>query len=91
MPFTMKNFVFWSGVYNAGLAVFLLFPPLYRGLGLEHLRSCLGLANRWLFGFYQCRIDFIFPRPLPPRCFCLLGIAATLHCRAGAYSSGTVW
>lgn len=35
MPFTMKNFVFWSGVYNAGLAVFLLFPLLYRGVGLN--------------------------------------------------------
>jgi len=35
MPFTMKSFVFWSGVYNAGLAVFLLFPPLYRGVGMN--------------------------------------------------------
>jgi hypothetical protein len=30
----MSPFVFWSGVYNAGLALFLLFPPLYRSLGL---------------------------------------------------------
>ncbi|MCX7099810.1 MAG: hypothetical protein NTV43_18100 [Methylococcales bacterium] len=35
MPFSMKNFIFWSGVYNAGLALFLLFPPLYRGVGLN--------------------------------------------------------
>jgi hypothetical protein len=35
MPFTMSRFVFWSGVYNAGLALFLLFPPLYRALGLN--------------------------------------------------------
>ena len=35
MPFTMKKFVFWTGVYNAGLALFLLFPPLYRGVGLN--------------------------------------------------------
>jgi hypothetical protein len=35
MPFAMKNFVFWSGVYNAGLAVFLLCPPLYRGVGMN--------------------------------------------------------
>lgn len=35
MPVSMRQFVFWSGVYNAGLAVFLLFPPLYRALGLN--------------------------------------------------------
>jgi hypothetical protein len=35
MPFSMRQFVFWSGVYNAGLSVFLLFPPLYRALGLN--------------------------------------------------------
>lgn len=35
MPFKMSRFVFWSGVYNAGLALFLLFPPLYRALGLN--------------------------------------------------------
>ena len=31
----MATFVFWSAVYNAGLAFFLLFPPLYRALGLN--------------------------------------------------------
>ena len=31
----MTTFVFWSGVYNAVLAFFLLFPPLYRALGLN--------------------------------------------------------
>ena len=35
MPFKMSSFVFWSGVYNAGLAFFLLSPPLYRALGLN--------------------------------------------------------
>ena len=34
MPLKMSQFVFWSGAYNAGLALFLLFPPLYRALGL---------------------------------------------------------
>lgn len=33
MPFKMNSFVFWSGVYNAGLA--LTFPPVYRWLGLN--------------------------------------------------------
>ena len=46
MPFKMQKFTFWTGVYNAGLAIFLLFPPLYRGCRSEHLRSCLGLAKR---------------------------------------------
>jgi len=35
MPFKMTTFVYWSGVYNAGLAAFLLFPQLYRGVGLN--------------------------------------------------------
>lgn len=35
MPFRMTSFIFWSGLYNAGLALFLLFPPLYRALGLN--------------------------------------------------------
>jgi hypothetical protein len=35
MPFKMSSFVFWSGVYNAVLAFFLLFPTLYRALGRD--------------------------------------------------------
>ncbi len=35
MPFKLSSFVFWSGVYNAALAFVLLFPPLYRALGLN--------------------------------------------------------
>jgi hypothetical protein len=31
----MATFVFWSGVYNAGLALLLLFPVAYRALGLN--------------------------------------------------------
>ncbi len=35
MPFKMSSFVFWSGVYNAALALTLVFPPVYRALGLN--------------------------------------------------------
>ena len=35
MPFKMKNFIFWTGVYNAGLALTLTCPPVYRWLGLN--------------------------------------------------------
>ena len=35
MPFTMTPFVFWTGVYNAGLALLLTCPPAYRALGLN--------------------------------------------------------
>ncbi len=35
MAFKMSKFVFWSGVYNLILALFLLFPPLYRALGFN--------------------------------------------------------
>ena len=46
MPFKMSPFVFWSGIYNAGLALFLLFPPLYRSLGLNFPAPFWG----WLVG-----------------------------------------
>ena len=35
MPFKMQSFIFWSGVYNAGLALTLTCPPIYRLLGLN--------------------------------------------------------
>lgn len=35
MKFKMTRFVFWSGVYNVGLALTLTFPPFYRALGLN--------------------------------------------------------
>jgi len=31
----MTRFIFWSGVYNVGLGLFLIFPPLYRAFGLN--------------------------------------------------------
>jgi hypothetical protein len=31
----MKQFVYWSGIYNAGLAATLTFPPVYQALGLN--------------------------------------------------------
>jgi len=43
MLFSMKNFVLWAGVYNAGLA--LVFPPLYRALV-----AGMGLVDRGLRG-----------------------------------------
>jgi hypothetical protein len=35
MPFKMQKFTFWTGVYNAGLALTLTCPPFYRLLGLN--------------------------------------------------------
>lgn len=35
MPFKMRLFVFWSGVYNSVLACALIFPTAYRALGLN--------------------------------------------------------
>ena len=35
MPFPLRSFVYWSGIYNIGLAAVLLFPPVYRALGLN--------------------------------------------------------
>jgi hypothetical protein len=35
MPFKMQNFTFWTGVYNAGLALTLTCPAFYLRLGLN--------------------------------------------------------
>ncbi len=42
----MTRFVFWSGVYNVGLGLFLTFPPLYLALGLNVPTPLWG----WLVG-----------------------------------------
>jgi hypothetical protein len=47
----MVPFVFWSGVYNAGLALFLLFPPLYRALGLNIPAPLWGWLLAGFLGF----------------------------------------
>ena len=46
MPFTMTKFVFWSGVYNGVLGLTLMFPPVYRALGLNIPAPLWG----WLVG-----------------------------------------
>ena len=66
MPFSMQRFVFWSGVYNAGLALFLLFPSLYRALGLNIPAPLWG----WLLaGFlaYTSAALILASRDLPRR------------------------
>ncbi|MGZ8214217.1 MAG: hypothetical protein ACXWTP_06930 [Methylosarcina sp.] len=35
MTFKMVTFVHWTGIYNGALAGTLLFPPIYRALGLN--------------------------------------------------------
>lgn len=35
MAFKMAFFIFWSDIYNVGLALFLPWPPLYRTPGLN--------------------------------------------------------
>jgi len=51
MPFKMTPFIFWSGVYNAGLAIFLLFPPLYRELGMNICDPVWGWLIAGFLGF----------------------------------------
>jgi len=66
MSFSMNCFVFWSGVYNAGLAFILLFPPLYRGIGLNICSPVWG----WLIaGFlaYTCVVLVYASRDLSRR------------------------
>ncbi|WP_292528610.1 hypothetical protein [Methylocystis sp.] len=66
MPFKMSTFVFWSGVYNAVLASFLTFPPLYRAIGLNICSPVWG----WLIaGFlaYTCVVLIFASRNLIQR------------------------
>jgi hypothetical protein len=66
MPFSMSRFVYWSGIYNAGLALSLLFPPLYRTLGLNIPAPVWG----WLFaGFlaYTAAVLILASRDLRRR------------------------
>lgn len=51
MAVSMRQFVFWSGVYNAGLALFLLFPPLYLTLGLNIPAPLWGWLLAGFLGF----------------------------------------
>jgi len=51
MPFKMMAFVYWSGVYNAGLALFLLFPPLYLAFGLNIPAPLWGWLLAGFLGF----------------------------------------
>ncbi|MGY6216777.1 hypothetical protein ACW73L_16595 [Methylolobus aquaticus] len=66
MPFRMSQFVFWSGVYNAGLAGVLLCPPVYRALGLNICSPVWG----WLIaGFlaFTSAVLILSARDLPAR------------------------
>ena len=51
MPFKMKPFIFWSGIYNVGLALTLLFPPIYRALGLNIPAPLWGWLLAGFLGF----------------------------------------
>ena len=86
MPFKMTNFIFWSGVYNAGLALMLTCPPFYRCAGLEHSCTFMGLADRRLFSLHQCGADSGFAGFAPSCCFRVLGIDTPLHRCAVAHS-----
>ena len=51
MPFKMKPFIFWSGIYNVGLALTLLFPPVYLALGLNIPAPLWGWLLAGFLGF----------------------------------------
>jgi hypothetical protein len=51
MAISMRQLVFWSGVYNAGLALFLLYPPLYLALGLNIPAPLWGWLLAGFLGF----------------------------------------
>jgi hypothetical protein len=85
MPFKMTPFIFWTGVYNAGLALTLTCPPFYRWLGLNVPAPLWG----WLvasFLAYKCVADSGLAGFAPSCFFRVLGINTPLHRSALAYS-----
>lgn len=66
MPVSMQRFVFWSGVYNAGLALFLLFPPVYRAFGLNIPAPLWGWLLAGFLGFTSA-VLILAARDLPRR------------------------
>jgi hypothetical protein len=66
MPFSMRSFIVWSGIYNAGLAAVLLCPPAYQLLGLNICSPVWG----WLIaGFlaFTAAVLILSARDLPAR------------------------
>ncbi len=47
----MRSFVFWSGLYNAGLSLILLFPPIYGAMGLNICNPFWGWLIAGFLGF----------------------------------------
>lgn len=62
----MSKFVYWTGVYNAGLAATLMLPPVYQALGLNIPAPLWG----WLLaGFlaFTSAVLILASRNLPKR------------------------
>lgn len=51
MPFKMRTFVYWSGIYNAGLAATLMIPSVYLSLGLNIPAPLWGWLLAGFLGF----------------------------------------
>ena len=88
MPFKLSSFVFWSGIYNAALACFLLFPPLYRAVGLNVCSPVWAWLIAGIPGLYGRRTDLSLSRSFAGRNARLLGGAVTLHRRAHSRPGG---
>lgn len=78
----MCSFVFWSGIYNAGLSAILLFPSLYRAIGLNVCDPAWG----WLIsGFlaFTGAVLIISSRSLPARASLVYWEALLRYAAAG--------
>ena len=66
MPFQLATFVFWSGVYNAGLALVLLFPAAYPMFGLNICSPVWAWLISGFLGFTSA-VLILSSRDLPAR------------------------
>jgi hypothetical protein len=66
MPFQLATFAFWSGVYNAGLALVLLFPAAYPMFGLNICSPVWAWLISGFLGFTSA-VLILSSRDLPAR------------------------
>ncbi len=75
----MTAFVFWTGIYNAGLALLLSFPPAYRPLGLHICDPLWGWLIASFLAFTSVVLILAARDLRSPRLLCLLGVLSALR------------
>ena len=57
-----SNRIIYSGIWNIGIAAFMLYPPLYHSLGMNLTQPLWGLVDRRVPAQYRRNLDHRRPR-----------------------------